>query len=456
MTMKPINYINYTKKDIPVLFEADCCVCGGGTSGVPAAVMAARGGLTTIIVEKGVTMGGSQTRALVLPLMPTFADGSDTPIITEIKKRMLEEGIQMSDGVTEFGWFNPEKLAFVYDCLLEEAGVKILYNADLIDAVTEDKKIKYAIVNTIEGLIAIKAGIFIDCTGDAVLSRLSGVKTESGYEKTGNNQPMSFRFEMGGIDLDRLYDYTRAINDNWCKTKPPYFEIALARHREIKYALEPVFVAGYERGELTLEDIEYFQAFTITAKPGCMSMNCPEIPAKFRAVKAEDLSRAIVYARKMIQRIAKFLIKNIPGFEKAYIGREASMIGARESFRIIGKYRMSEKDYYERKTFDDAAAKTAWYIDAHGEKIGEYLSKGEYYEIPYRALVTNEINNLIVAGRCISASFILQASMRIQPTCMSLGETAGTAAAYSKKNGININAIEWDKVENNIKPYKKL
>lgn len=453
--MQAVKYINYIKNDIPVLFEADCCVCGGGTAGVPAAVMAARGGSSAIIVEKGVTMGGAQTRALVLPFMPTFAEGSDTPIITEIKKRMLDEGIDMDDKVTAFGWFNPEKLAYVYDRMLEEAGVKILYNADLIDAVAEDKKIKYIIVNTIEGLIAIKAGVFIDCTGDALLSRLSGIKTEKGFEKTGNNQPMSFRFEMGGIDLDRLYEYTRGINDNWCATKPPYFEIALARHRDIKYALEPLFVAGYERGELTEEDIEYFQAFTITGKPGCMSMNCPEIPVKFKATNAADLSGAIVYARKMIHRISKFVIKNIPGFEKAYTSREASMIGARESFRIVGKYQMTENDYHQRRKFDDAVAKTAWYIDAHGEKVGDYLAKGEYYEIPYRALVTNEIDNLIVAGRCISASFILQASMRIQPTCMSLGETAGAAAAYSKKRGIEVNAIEWEKVENDIKAYKK-
>jgi len=447
--------INYIKNDIPVLFEADCCVCGGGTAGVPAAVMAARSGCSAIIIEKGIVMGGSQTRALVLPLMPTFVDGSDTPFITEIKKRMLDEGIDMSDKVTAFGWFNPEKLAYIYDRMLEEAGVKILYNADLIDAVVIDKKIKYIIVNTIEGLAAVKAGAFIDCTGDAVLSRVSGIKTEKGYEKTGNNQPISFRVEMGGIDFEKLYEYTRSLNDNWCATRPPYFEIALARNRDIKYALEPVFVAGYERGELTLEDIEYFQAFTITGKPGCMSMNCPEIPVKFKATRAEDLSGAVVYARSMIYRITKFLTKNIPGFEKAYLSRESSMIGARESFRIIGKYRLSEKDYYSRSKFDDAVAKTAWYIDAHGEKVGDYLARGEYYEIPYRALVTDEISNLIVAGRCISASFILQASMRIQPTCMTLGETAGATAAYSKKTGIEINKIEWDKVDNDIKPYKK-
>lgn len=447
--------ITYGKREIPVLYDVDCCICGGGTAGASAAIMAARGGANTLIVEKGIIMGGAQTQALVLPFMPTYVEGSDTPLIIEIKKRMLEESIDMDDKATNFGWFNPEKIAYIYDQMLKESGGKILYNADLIDVDLDDQDIKFIIVNTIEGLQAIKSKNFIDCTGDAALSRLSGIKVEKGYEKTGNNQPMTFRFEMGGINFDKLYDYIQSINDKWCATKPPYFEIAMARNREIKYALEPLFVSGYNRGEVTLEDIEYFQAFTILGKPGCMSMNCPEIPVKFKATKAVDLSEAIVYGREMIQRISKFIIKNLPGFENAYISREASMIGARESFRIVGKYQMTEEDYYERKTFDDAVAKTAWYIDAHGEKVGEYLKKGEYYEIPYRALITNEVENLIVAGRCISATFILQASMRIQPTCMSLGESAGVAAAYSIKNNIPVNKIEWTKVDNYIKPYKK-
>ena len=131
------------------------------------------------------------------------------------------------------------------------------------------------------------------------------------------------------------------------------------------------------------------------------------------------------------------------------------MLGARESFRIVGCYQMTEEDYYGRRKFDDAVAKTAWYIDAHGEKVGEYLNKGEYYEIPYRALITNEVNNLIVAGRCISATFILQASMRVQPTCMTLGETAGVATAYSLQHGILVNDLDWANLDKGIKPYKK-
>lgn len=447
--------IFYGRREIPVLYDIDCCVCGGGTAGAPAAIMAARNGISTVIIESGITLGGSQTQALVLPFMPTFVEGSDTPLITEIKQRMLAEGIDMDDKVTDFGWFNPEKLSYIYDQMLKEAGGRVLYNAVLIDSIVEDSKIKYIIINTIEGLQAIKAKTFVDSTGDAVLSRLSGIKTLQGYEKTGNNQPMSLRFEMGGIDLDKLDEYLQTLNCKWCATKPPYYEIAMARGRDIKYVLEPIFVKGYENGELTLEDIEYFQGFTITGKPGFMSMNCPEIPVRFKATKAIDKSEAIVYGREMIQRISKFVIKNIPGFERAFVSREPSMIGVRESFRIVGKYLMTEEDYYARRTFEDAVAKTAWYIDAHGEKVGDYLEKGEYYEIPYGALVTNEIDNLIVAGRCISATFILQASMRIQPTCMSIGESAGVAAACSLKMGIPVNKIDWAKLDSSLKPYKK-
>ena len=441
--------------EIPVLYEAECCVCGGGTAGTAAAIMAARQGIKTLVVERGITLGGSQTQALVLPFMPSLVDGSDTPLITEIKSRMLAEGIDMDDKVTTFGWFNPEKLSYVYDQMLKEAKGEILYNGVLIGAQVEGEKIKHIIVHTVEGIAAIKAKVFVDATGDAVLSRMAGIKVQEGYEKTGLNQPMSFRFEIGGIDLDKLYEYLKTLNCNWCATKPPYFEIAMARGRDIKYILEPMFIKGYENGELTLEDTQYFQGFTIIGKPGFMSMNCPEIPAYLKSTKAMDVSHAIVMGREMMQRISKFLMKNMPGFANSFIGREPSMIGVRESFRIIGKYLITEDDYYQKRTFDDAVVKTAWYIDAHGEVVGEYLNKGEYYEIPYRSLVTNEVENIIVAGRCISATFILQASMRIQPTCISIGETAGVAAAYSVKKNISLKDIDWCNVDLKLKPYKK-
>ena len=129
------------------------------------------------------------------------------------------------------------------------------------------------------------------------------------------------------------------------------------------------------------------------------------------------------------------------------------MLGARESWRIVGRARVTTADYYARRRFPDAVARTAWYIDAHGEKVGDYLAKGEFYEIPYRAMVANEINNLIVTGRCISVDFLTQASMRIQRTCMSLGEAAGVAAAWCVAHGEAPNVLAWENLPKKARSY---
>lgn len=144
---------------------------------------------------------------------------------------------------------------------------------------------------------------------------------------------------------------------------------------------------------------------------------------------AVSISRAVTFGRRMMRRLAGFFIKNIPGFEKAYISREASMVGVRESWRIRGKYYMEADDYLKAHHFPDGVCRTAYPIDIHDVKLDyfEKLKKGQYYEIPYRTLVTNEISNLLVAGRCASGSFAAQASFRIQPTCMSMGEAGRLA-----------------------------
>ena len=112
-----------------------------------------------------------------------------------------------------------------------------------------------------------------------------------------------------------------------------------------------------------------------------------------------------------------------------------------------------EEDYHNQSRFPDAVCRTAWFIDAHGEKVSEKLPQGGYYEIPYGSLVTEEVENLIVAGRCISASFILQASMRIQPTCMSIGEAAGIAAAWGIQKHIAVSEIVWEKIPAEKRSY---
>ena len=446
--------VEYAGKKIPVLYDMDVCVIGGGPAGTAAAISAARGGALTVLVERGVALGGLAVLGCVYPFMDTLAPDSDTPYVAEVKKRLREHGIEPHDGVTEQTWHNPEILALIYDEMCEESGVNVLYQAVLVDVLKSGSSISACVVQTIEGLAAIRANIFVDGTGDAFLARAAGVPYEKGYEKTGSNQPLSFRFEMGGIDIKRLYQYDAVeLKDDWCKSKPPYFEIAEAMHRKQRYVLEEFMAKGVESGELTQEEAEYMQAFTIIGKTGVMSMNCPEIPVRFRATDPLSYSKAVAFGRKMMRHIADYMVKHMPGFEHAYISREATMLGARESWRIRGKYYLVEDDYHKQSRFPDAVCRTAWYIDAHGENVSEKLPKGGFYEIPYRSLICDEVPNLLTTGRCISASFILQASMRIQPTCMSIGEAAGVAAAWGLAHGTSANEVRWEEIPKDKRSY---
>ena len=175
----------------------------------------------------------------------------------------------------------------------------------------------------------------------------------------------------------------------------------------------------------------------------------------FSATDAVSRSKAVSFGRKMMRRLAVYFKGNIPGFEKAYISREASMVGVRESWRIRGKYYMEANDYLQARHFPDAVCRTAYPIDIHDVKLDffEKLKKGQYYEIPYRALVTNELSNLLVSGRCASGSFAAQASFRIQPTCMSMGEAAGIAAAWGLSRNIPVNEVKWEDIPAEKRSY---
>ena len=449
---------DFNTADIPVLCAADVCVCGGGPAGTAAAVTAAKNGAKVVLIERGVTLGGLQTGGLVYPAMPTKIRDSDTPYITALNKRMAMHGINVNftdDPEALNGGdarqYPPEMLSFIYDELCADYKVEILYETTLVGAKTANGKITTAIIHTVEGLCAVEAKIFIDATGDALLSRLAGVPSVRGSDKTGRNQKMSFRFEMGGVEEMKVYKFfVKKLKDGWCESKPPAFEFAKTTHTE-KFYFE-----GIQRGEVTKDDVAYIQAFTILGKPGTMSMNCPEVsPFLYSATSAIDRSKAIQQGRIMIRRLANFFVKNIPGFKNAYLSREASLLGVRESWRIRGKYYMTGDDYFNAQKFPDAVCRSAYPIDVHDEdlSLSKHLQRGEFYEVPYRALITNEFSNLLVAGRCISTSFSAQAAIRIQPTCMSMGEAAGIAAAYGLQHGIAVNQIDWSMLPEGVRSY---
>lgn len=459
--------IRYNNKDIQLIDGYDCCVLGGGTSGAVTGISSAKLGLKTLVIERYSILGGTSTAGLVTPMMPSYVD--EMEISKEINEELIKYGDKIySDEYKELEdysgeerpeepialtWFNPDKLAVVLERLLKKYNGDLLYDSTICDVSINDNGIDHIIIMTSDGLKAVRSKCFVDATGDAILSRLSGVPVEKG-DKENRNQPVSLRFEMGGIDISAFYNFMISLGDDYCRSKPPYYTF-MVTHQGRTQVLEPIMKKALENGDLTEEEYVWLQGFTMPSKDGHMAFNCPRVPTGRNSTDIFIRSNAYVKGREMIDRYYLFLKKYIVGFENSYVSKIAVQLGVRESYRIIGKEKLTFIDYIERRK--NGIVKGDWWIDIHKDKHNqeeEYTYKfKEFYEIPYGAMVTNEISNLIVVGRCISSDFEAQASLRIQHQCRSMGEVAGFACKYSIDKDIALNLIEGKELKSFI--YRK-
>ena len=374
-------------RDIPLLGCWEAVVVGGGSAGASAGIACAQAGLSTLIVEKSLCLGGASVNALVSPMMRSFTGHHSN--FHALEARLRAQGCQTRDDVLgEMVWFTPEDMSEALETLYIQAGGQMLYEAVLVDCAMEGGQIRALILAVPEGLRAVAGKCFVDASGDAVLARLAGAETAHGDEN-GNDQITSFRFEMGGINVERYRDYVMGLGDAYSQFPRGYFyESAMVGGRD--FVLEPLFQKGV-RDRKDMEEMNY-------------------------------------------------------KIENAYLLREASMLGVRESYRLVGKYVLTEEDYTGQARFPDGVARGDWYIDVHSATKGLYhkkaYEKGDYYEIPYRSMVCAGVGNLAVAGRCISTTFLMQASVRIIPTCMDMGQAAGAACAAALRDGIALNAVD--------------
>lgn len=427
-------------REVEVLGSWDTVVVGGGTAGASAGISAARESDRTLVVERYGSLGGSPVHALVTPMMDSRAPHGRN--LHEIERRLNEIGVTTREDGDRMGyvWFTPEALSEVLETMLLEAGGQELLDATLVDVDVVDERISAIAVMTVEGLRAVVAQQFVDATGDAVLSRMAGVPCAAG-DDAGNNQMSSLRFEMGGIDVERYRQYCLSLGDNFSPMVDGFFwESAMVAGKGFK--LEPLFRQGVADGVLEESDLVYYQCFSLPGEPGVMAFNCPHLPELKNNVSAMARSEALADGRRRIRRLVTFLTRYMPGFEHAFLVREASMLGVRESWRICGTYTLDVDDYVARARFDDAVARGTWYIDVHSATKGlvhmEKYQPGEYYEIPYRCLTNQVVRNMLTVGRCISTSFLVQASVRIQQTAIDMGESAGRACARALAAGVEL------------------
>lgn len=430
-------------RQIPVAGEYDVIVAGGGTAGVVAGIAAARKGAKTLIVEQFGFLGGTQSGALVGPLAPNYlANGRPLTegIGQEIWDRLATMGFSEArkdgcyDPAGDWPWFDTEMLKYLLDDMVREAGAEVLFHTFISDVILDGTALRGLIVENKTGRQALLAKVVVDATGDADVAFRAGVPCESGRKSDGLNQAVSLRFHLGNVDWERASAFLR--ENGLANVGLPTVSYAEGGGgKDIAHIIRKAI----EDGVCDAKTLRYFQFFAVPNRPGEISFNCPEL-RNLSPVDAADLSRIQMDGRVMIRKLMHFCRQCLPGFENCYLVCTAPLVGIRTSRRIVGEHVLTEQEVLECTKFPDAVARDNWPPDIHAPKEGEkleftpHLPVGEYCEIPYGCIVPKQIDNLLVAGRCISTTFEALAAIRIARCCQALGQSAGTAAALCTRS----------------------
>ncbi len=426
-----VSLSHYTEpaRKLPVLGEWEVVVCGGGAAGCAAAVAAARHGAKTLVLERDSHLGGTTVSALVNVILST--NGVDFQGIWHEWARCLKH----LGGISGLHWENregtrwlagscaPEMVKLVWDALITEAGAEVLHFAWASAAIVEEGVMRGVIVETKGGRQVIRAQRVIDCTGDGDVCAQAGVGFENGMDGKPWTQGISVNALLGAIGVPQ--NHIPGYSPRSAGTMPLF-----------------------QRGLLRFQKIDPLNPW--------------------------DLTRIMREGRRMTQARVEQMRADaglpVPNGETAlyegpFTAVTATLPGIRASRRIQGKAEASGDDAFYLRKHSDGIARASWEIDFHqaeqaSGKAFQFEGKtmdlrspdyrarqakteaGDWFDIRYGCLLARNVENLLIAGRCISCDPIAHASLRIQQTCMSLGQAAGTAAAMSIRRGIPASALE--------------
>ena len=405
----------------------DVVVVGGGFAGVGAALAAARQGKKVRLIEKYNCLGGAAVYDLVNPFMPywTWTDEQHSEkillsegVFAEIVKRMSEMGGLSKKNQTRF---NEEILKLLLNRMMVEAGVELLYQTTVVGAKRNGNKIDAITVSNVSGTYDIEADVFIDASGDANLAHLAGFPYKVGRESDGLCQPMTLCFRLANVDAEGYQSMKAEINELYSKFQA--------------------------EGKIT-NPRENVLVFNCVAQ-NMLHFNTTRV-VKLDPTNAEDVTKAEIIAREQVFEMVNFLRENFGPFKNADLVSTGIQIGVRESRMIVGEHTLSQEEMLAYTKFEDGIAACNYDIDIHspdGSGTSHYyFPAGKYYTIPYGCLVPKDSENLLVAGRCISATHEAQASIRIMPTVCTIGEAAGVAAAVACEDKTAVKSVDVQKV----------
>ncbi|MCQ2448580.1 MAG: FAD-dependent oxidoreductase [Clostridia bacterium] len=414
--------LNYSKT-LPVRYDVDVFVIGGGPAGVAAAVSAANEGRSVLLVESFGAFGGAAVNALV-PAFMQFGDGVNFlagGIGKQVREYIRENCVAESKKCCPDS-IPVETLKLCYDEMITKAGVQFRFFTSVSDMIVEDGTVQYAICSGKGEIFAVKAKMFIDCTGDGDAAVAAGAEFEMGDEN-GDTMAATLCALWHNIDWKRVVrPDSRRLDD------------AFADH---------VF---------TNEDRHLPGIWPISTSTG--GSNAGHV-YDIDGTSAESLTRGMVEGRRQLLEYRNYYKNYLTGYEESEPIISATQIGIRETRRIMGDYVLNVEDFLSRAVFADEIGRYAYPIDIHSGKntaegYKEYekkfadlrYSKGESYGIPYRSILVKGLHNMYTAGRCISTDRSMQASVRVMPCCFITGQAAGTAAAMAVETNVDSRGID--------------
>ncbi len=428
--------------------QYDVIVAGGGPAGIASAVAAARDGAKTLLIERSSCLGG--TLAMGIPLLAVF-DGQGNRAVAGIMEEMVQRLIQEGGSVGHVlgaRWSNngymqgdqfslapidPELVIYVAQEMVLEAGADILLHSWITGVTMEGSAVTGVKVYNKSGEQTYTAQVVIDTTGDADLCMHAGAQMLSKQRV----QNSTILFTMSNVDTEKL---AQALQEGTHVDGKGWWHSRLVTSKKVNSDRE---THAHIAGHFVFED----QTVTFTAvsvREGEVSLNATRT-VNVDAADALSLTKGEISERRNIRNLTLKLKKHVPGFEEAYVSR-SNPIGIRESRTIIGDYLLTDEDIIEGRDFEDSIARGAYPSDIHDPRGGKtqfvFIRNGGTYGIPYRCLLPKGIDNLIAAGRSISATQTAMGTIRLQSTVMAQGQAAGTAAAMAVKQQVTPRTID--------------